>query len=158
MGRNRKPAVIRRAEGNPGKRPIPNEPVGHGRPRPPDYLNEEQKRCFAAIVKNSPPGVLCSADQPTLERAAVAWGTFRECVRSIGAVGILIKGHDNRPARHPLWIIMRGACEELERTGASLGLSPASRSRLAAPKAIDDDPLAILMRNWEEGNGAAEKH
>src|SRR5829696_5960930 len=36
MARHRKPAVIRKREGNPGKRPIPNEIAGRGKPSCPD--------------------------------------------------------------------------------------------------------------------------
>jgi len=158
MARPRKPSAIRRLEGNPGKRAIPDEPVGHGQPRVPDYLNEEQRACFAAIVKASPVGLLCSADQPTLERAAVAWAQFRECTRTIGASGLLIKGHDHRPARNPLLIVQRGAAEELERAGASLGLSPVSRTRLQAPEEVDSDPLAQLMDHWHGDRAGGRQH
>src|SRR5829696_753158 len=115
MPNPRKPAAIRRAEGNRGHRVIPREPQGSGKPSVPDYLSPEQAGCFRAILKNLPAGIICSADQPTLERAAVAWAIYRECVRTIAETGLIIKGHDERPARHPLWISMRGAAEEMER-------------------------------------------
>src|SRR3954453_18262352 len=108
MPRNRKPAALRKLEGNRGKRQIPEEMRPDGLPVPPDYLDGEQRVCFAAVVESLPPGVLCAADQPVVERMAVAWAAFRGCVRSIGATGVLIKGHDGKPARHPLWIVMRG--------------------------------------------------
>ena len=158
MGNPRKPAAIRRAEGNRGHSPIPREPQGHGKPTVPDYLSPEQVGCFKAILKNLPAGIICSADQSTLERAAVAWATYRECVRSIGRTGLIIKGHDERPARHPLWIIMRGAAEEMDRATASLGMSPLARTRLSAPDEVDDDPLSVLMQHWDARNAAEQAH
>lgn len=145
MPRPRKPAAIRKAEGNRGKRRIPDEMRPDGLPAPPDYLDAEQRVCFAAVVDSLPPGVLCAADQPAVERMAVSWAAFRTCVRSIGATGLLIKAADGKAARHPLWIVMRGACAEMEQAGSSLGLSPVARTRIAQPEKANDDPLALLL-------------
>ena len=146
MGRNRTPASIHKLEGNRSHRPIPRELEPGGKPKPPGYLTADQRACFIAATKSLPAGVLTVADQPTVERMAIAWATFRECAREIAGTGLITKGHDHRPARHPLWIIMRGACEEMERAGSSLGMSPAARTRITAPEPADlDDPLALLL-------------
>src|SRR5215204_5713507 len=63
MARHRRPAVIRKREGNPGKRPIPNEIAGRGKPRCPDHLSDDQKRCWQAVVRALPEGILTSAAQ-----------------------------------------------------------------------------------------------
>ena len=100
MGRHRKPAVIRKREGNPGKRPIPNEIAGRGKPRCPDHLSDDQKRCWQAVVRALPEGILTSADNQVLERMAVAWALHREAARLIREGAVLVKGHDSRPAKN----------------------------------------------------------
>src|SRR5215207_1274341 len=152
MGRPRKPAVVREREGNRSRTPIPREPQGHGKPAPPAYLSPEQRACFVAVVKMAPAGLLCLADQVVCERMAVSWCTFRECTRVLAKEGLVVRGHDERPARNPLLIVMRQAADELERAGAALGMSPIARTRLRAPEPQDDDPLAQLFRlnGWDE--------
>ena len=54
MARHRKPAVIRKLEANPGKRPIPNEIAGRGKPRCPDHLSGAQKRCWRPSFAHCP--------------------------------------------------------------------------------------------------------
>src|SRR5829696_1847923 len=46
MARHRKPAVIRKLEGNPGKRPIPNEIPGLGKPVIPAHLSLDEQACW----------------------------------------------------------------------------------------------------------------
>jgi hypothetical protein len=47
---------------------------------------------------------------------------------------------------------MRQAAAEMELCGSALGLTPYARTRLQAPEAGDDDPLALLLgengRSW----------
>jgi P27 family predicted phage terminase small subunit len=158
LGRTRKPAGIRALEGNRSRRVIPREIEPPGRPKPPAWLTDEQKACFVAVTKSLPAGVLTAADQAVCERMAIAWATFREATRTIAASGLLIKGHDNRPARNPLLIVQRGAAEELERAGSSLGMSPASRTKITALDRVgEEDPLAMLMEMGWGGAGAGER-
>jgi P27 family predicted phage terminase small subunit len=152
MARHRKPAVIRKREGNPGKRPIPNEIAGRGKPRCPDHLSDDQKRCWQAVVRALPEGILTSADNQVLERMAVAWALHREAARLIREGAALVKGHDSRPTKNPALTIMRQASLEMELCGTALGLTPYARTRMQAPEAEDDDPLALLLgengRSW----------
>jgi P27 family predicted phage terminase small subunit len=152
MARHRKPAVIRQLEGNRGKRPIPNEIAGRGKPRCPDDLSDDQKRCWQAVVRSVPEGILTSADNQVLERMAIAWALHREAARLIREGAVLVKGHDSRPTKNPALTIMRQASQEMELCGTALGLTPYARTRLQAPEAEDDDPLALLLgepgRSW----------
>jgi len=83
MARHRKPSVIRKREGNPGKHPIPNDIAGRGKPRCPDHRSDAQKRCWQAVVRSLPEGILTSADGQVLERMAIAWALHREAARLI---------------------------------------------------------------------------
>ena len=132
MARHRKPAVIRQLEGNPGKRPIPNEIAGCGKPRCPDDLSDDQKRCWQAVVRSVPEGILTRADNQVLERMAIAWALHREAARLIREGAVLVKGHDSRPTKNPALTIMRQASQEMELCGTALGLTPYARTRLQA--------------------------
>ena len=145
MARHRKPAVIRKREGNPGKRPIPNEIAGRGKPRCPDHLSDAEKRCWRAVVCSLPEGILTRADNQVLERMAIAWALHREAARLIREGAVLVKGHDSRPTKNPALTIMRQASLEMELCGTALGLTPYARTRLQAPEPDDDDPLALLL-------------
>ena len=76
---------------------------------------------------------------------AIAWALHREAARLIREGAVLVKGHDSRPTKNPALTIMRQASQEMELCGTALGLMPYARTRLQAPEAEDDDPLALLL-------------
>ena len=126
---------------------------GRGKPRCPDDLSDAQKRCWQAVVRSLPEGILTSADNQVLERMAIAWALHREAARLIREGAVLVKGHDSRPTKNPALTIMRQASQEMELCGTALGLTPYARTRLEAPpEPEDDDPLALLLgengRTW----------
>jgi P27 family predicted phage terminase small subunit len=157
MSNPRKPAVIRRAEGNRGHRPIPNEVRMPGKPEMPDYFGAEEKACWKFIVSAVPAGLLTRADTQCVERASVAWAMYRATSRQIASIGLLVET-DEGPRRNPLLIIRRQASEDLARATADLGLSPLARTRLVEAEPEDDDPMAILLASWGNREAADRQH
>lgn len=143
-GAPRKPAALRHAEGNRGKRPIPNEPKAHGVPVAPSFFNDEQRRLFGVLLAMVPQGIIAACDGPILEGFVISWWTHREARRQINALGLMVRG-DSGPIRNPLLGIARGALADLNSSGAALGLSPASRARMIAPGSEEDDPMTLLL-------------
>jgi hypothetical protein len=52
-----------------------------------------------------------------------------------------------------MWIVRKQATEEMERCANGLGLTPAARTRIAAPEPESDDLTALLLgdgggRSW----------
>jgi P27 family predicted phage terminase small subunit len=142
----KKPAAIRRLEGNPGKRPIPdNELAGIGYPEPPAHLTAEQLARWHAVVGSLPTGLLSMADVQVLERMAVAWATFRQACGLINQSGPLIRGQHGELVYNPLLRVRSAAAEEMQQCGLALGLSPLARTRLVAPEQQDADPLTLLL-------------
>lgn len=144
-GPPRKPALIREIEGNRSRRPIPKEPKAEGQPAMPDYLNDEQRQLWRALVAQLPKGLLAACDTAFLEAAAMSWWTFREARRQSNASGLLIRDKDGQPKPNPYLKIAKQAAADLNMFGASLGMSPAARARLVA---IDDgavDPMELLL-------------
>jgi P27 family predicted phage terminase small subunit len=146
----RKPTVIRKLEGNPGRRPIPEEIFTVGRPRVPAEFSEEERELWGAIVRSLPVTLLTGADQSVLERMAIAWARFRDCQRTIKAVGLMVKGA-YAPVRNPYIAIQKWAAEEMQACGNALGLSPVARSRITADNSADDDPLSLLLDGRRDG-------
>lgn len=142
----KKPATIRTLEGNRGKRPLPkNELAGVGRPEPPAHLTLEQRERWEDIVRSLPEALLTRADTQALERMAIAWAAFRQASIMINQSGLLTRGANNEPVRNPLLIVRNNAAAEMEACAMVLGLSPLARTRITAPEAVDDDPLAVLL-------------
>lgn len=155
MGRTRKPAKIRVAEGNRSRTPIPKEIEPGGKPIMPPHLSADEEACWQAVVRSMPPGILTAADTQVCERMSVAWSNYRQAAKIVRESSVLVRGHDAKPTKNPAFTILRQSAEEMERCGTALGLTPASRTKIAAPEAVDDDPLASLMKIWDAD--AAEK-
>ena len=130
MARHRKPAVVRKLEGNPGKRKIVDDLPGLGKPVIPAHLSLDEQACWRAVVRSLPEGILTSADTQCIERMSVAWSTYRQCAAIIREGAVLVKGHDSRPTKNPAFSVMRQAAAEMELCGSALGLSPCSGTRI----------------------------
>lgn len=145
-GRPRKPNMVRKLEGNPGKRPMRDELVGVGLPVPPEHLTAAQRERWDDIVRSLPDGLLSGADTQVLERMAVAWAAFRETSLVINQAGLITRGANGEPVRNPMLLIRNAAASEMAECAMALGLSPLARTRIAAPdSATADDPLSILL-------------
>jgi P27 family predicted phage terminase small subunit len=148
-GRAPKPGIIRRAEGNRGKRPLHDNPVGVGKPILPPMLSELELFLWHSILAAVPPGLLTSADSSILERFVTAWARYRTCHNQIASVGLLVRGAEG-PVRNPLLMVERQAAAEMHACGAALGLSPVSRARLADPHEDGEDDFAWLLGSGED--------
>ena len=149
-GRHRKPAAVREVEGNRSKRPIPDEPKGVGRPMAPEGLRPEEREVFYKTVRAMPDGIYSAADEAALEAFARYLVEYRSCCRQIAETGLLVRGADG-PEIHPLIPIRDTAARMINKLGESLGLSPVARTRLTAPDAFKDDPLALLLGGVPDG-------
>lgn len=149
-GPNRKPTEIRRAEGNRGRRPIPNTVRLPARAIAPDYLTDSQKELWRQIEKSAPAGVYTAADVPALERMVMAWDLYRRCQAEF-ATNLYAVGSMGQLTPAPAIRIMAIAAVDMHKAGGELGLSPVARTRITQPENVDDDPFALLL----EGMSAA---
>ena len=141
----KKPAAIRKLEGNPGKRPISEDMAAVGHPVVPTHLTPEQLDRWQDIVSSLPVELLTRADHQVLERMAVAWATFRQTTIAINQSGLLTRGQNGEPVRNPLLAVRKLATTEMDACGQLLGLSPLARTRLVAPEQESVDPLTVLL-------------
>jgi P27 family predicted phage terminase small subunit len=145
MGRYRKPAIVRRLEGNRSGTPIPKEIVAIGTPQPPEHLTAEQLDRWHDIVGSLPAELLTRADMQVLERMSVAWATFRETCGLINRSGFTVRGQNGEQVLNPVLRVRSAATEEMQQCGMLLGLSPLARTRLTAQEKEDADPLTVLL-------------
>lgn len=143
----RKPSKIKELEGNRGKfgrKSIPKDPQGIGRPSVPTHLNPEETKLYRHCMNSLPPEILTAADEAMLEVFAVAWARFRYANKQVGTIGLMVQSPTG-PMRNPLLIVIEKNADIIHKVGSQLGLSPAARARLATIPTANEDPLALLL-------------
>lgn len=139
MGRGRKPTPsrIRELNGNPGRRPIGEEPpVTLGIPSCPSWLSPTAKREYRRVAKElHRVGILAEIDQQILAAYASAYARWRQAEEQLQREALTI---GNR--RHPAVNVVHDALAEMKSFAAELGLTPAARVKLAKmPSEAKDD-------------------
>lgn len=132
MGRPRKPVKIKILAGNPGKRPLGEEP------EPPAFVGDApghlagiaRERWIVLSKLLGELGIFTQADTGVLEAYCTAYASFREASDELKKKGQVIKTSYG-PARNPWANAQKDAYAMMERSGSKLGLSPADRAKLA---------------------------
>ena len=130
-----KPTAVRRMQGNPGKRaynhdePIPPEEM----PDCPRHLGEtaraEWDRLAAVLFRM---GVLTTVDRAALAAYCQCYGRWAEAEEKLQTTPMLLKTSTGYVQQSPWLSIANKQLELMGRYMAELGLTPASRSRVAA--------------------------
>lgn len=164
-GRRRKPTALKKLEGNPGKRALPeNEPQPNlSRPPKPTNLSGSASKLWDYLSDELlAMKVLTTADGPALRMLCESWHTFFEARRALnqfgstfyethGPSGVLIK-------RHPAVSVMNETNRAIKGWLAEFGLTPAARTRIE--KALDDgeeDEIESFFTG-ESGQGNSLRH
>ncbi len=146
-GPPKKPTAWRRMEGNRGKRawnhaePKPPE----GTPDCPDHLSEEAKAEWHRLVDTLVGmGVITIVDRAVLAAYCQAYGRWVEAERKLQETPVLFKTPSGYVQQSPWLNIANRQMELMGRYMAEIGLTPASRSRIATIKVPQEDgPLTI---------------
>lgn len=137
-GRKPKPVEQQIAEGNPGKRALP-EPVhissGEALYEPPEHLLPDAKRFWARTIPVLDKiGMLDGVDSAALEMAATAYARFRGAQRTIADEGAFQKTARGGLKEHPAVGLERRQMEVFLRFAEQYGLTPVARTRLGLAK------------------------
>jgi len=152
-GRPPKPTNLKVLEGNPGKRPLPeNEP----KPKPippkcPSWLNREGKKMWKQLAPELDRlGLLTMVDGQAFAAACQSWGIWVECERFMKKHGRTYEytnkeGYTNLIER-PEVKIGQKALAEFRAFCSEFGLTPAARTRIEV-KLLDseEDPMEMLL-------------
>lgn len=133
-GRKPKSAEQRRAEGNPGKRPLPEPVIVAGRPDAmamPEHLPPAAAEAWDEIVPTlGRLGILDGVDKPALEAMCTQYARARQAGKVVAAQGHLARGSAGQIREHPSLGTERAAHAMFLRFAEHYALTPVSRVRL----------------------------
>ena len=144
-GRKPQPTALRRANGNPGKRawnhaePVPPE----GLPDCPPHLSELAQAEWARIAWDlHVTGVLTTVDRAALAAYCQCYGRWAEAEEKLRESPTLIRTPSGYVQQNPWLSVANKQLELMGRYMAELGITPASRSRIAIATPADAvDPV-----------------
>ena len=147
-GRKPRPVELRIIEGNPGRRPLPTPlKVASGPPEPPDHLDaialEEWHRIIAELQALN---MITRPDRAALAGYCTAYGRYVTAERRLRETGaMIIRSNNGSLAQSPWVVISNRSLELMHKYLTEFGMTPASRTRLAAvPVADDKNAFALL--------------
>ena len=146
-GRKPVPTAIKLANGNPGKRKINgHEPKPAGTlPDCPDHLSAEAKAEWQRIAASmNKIGLLTQVDRSTMAAYCQCYGRWVDAERRLAETPLILRMPSGYIQQSPWLTISNKQLELMAKYMAELGLTPASRSRLAIQ--INDRP-----KPWEYG-------
>ena len=144
MGKGRKPipAEIRKLQGNPGRRPIPEAPKSapiDGDFPPPDWMDAEAKKEWRRVVKAYDKiKLLTETDKPMLETWCVTVSQFIAAAKKLGK-----KTKDLSEIRNNR-LSLNEARTSMLALSSRFGFSPVDRLKLAIPPEKDKDENDII--------------
>ena len=143
------PSVLRKARGNPSKRPMgKREPrPAENEPRMPVYLTPSARREWRRLVPVlARMRVLTEADGHALAMLAEAWAKKVELTKRVDKIGPVIKTPSGYVQVNPLVSMIREQDQKLITLLREFGLTPAARVRLQTVDQGDkQDPLEMAL-------------
>jgi P27 family predicted phage terminase small subunit len=136
-----KSLAARQLSGNAGNRPInENEPKpAISAPPRPAFLVKEAKREWDRIVPELEAlGMISRIDLACLAGYCVAFGRWCDAERELKRHGVLVTTPNGHTQPSPYLSIANKALEQLNKLVIQLGLSPASRPKVAASPPTDN--------------------
>jgi len=152
-GRKPKPTALKRLQGNPGRRPLPeDEPQPNeltAMPRAPDFLDKEGRKFWKQIGSELIDcGILTKLDLSMFGMLCYAYESWIETHCRLEESGLIYTTPSGIERPHPLWKIGIDEGDRFLRLAKEFGLTPSSRSGLrVVPKSKPDalDNLFKLM-------------
>ena len=141
MGRQPKPAAVKKAEGNPGKRKIPQEvqPAAEA-PVCPSYFSKRAVKIWNDTTKQlEVMGLLFRADEQLLSAYVMACEDLVDSEETLQKQGRYIEDSYGNKKRHPAAVTRDKATAAIAKLGSLLGLNAISRARLALQKGKEED-------------------
>ncbi|MDB5294742.1 MAG: phage terminase, small subunit, putative, family [Phycisphaerales bacterium] len=143
-----KPTALKIAEGNPG-----HEKINRLEPRPdvaapnrPAWLTERAAAEWVRVVPELLSlGLLTRVDLAALACYCEAVSDLQGAIEMLAADGPTIDADSGYKLPHPAVAMKRAAMQAVRQFAAEFGLSPAARSRVAAPPPAKANPLAAFQ-------------
>lgn len=147
-GRKPKPTALKRAQGNPGKRKLHDEPcIASDIPDCPSHLTPFARQEWARIsILLHTAGVLKVTDRAALAAYCQSWGDWcdaRVALSKISAHSMRSKAGLERWKLY--WRVANAAADQMRRWAVELGLTPSARARVKAEPPAREMSLAELL-------------
>lgn len=150
-GRKPRPTALRRRNGNPGKRGHnPAEPgAPDALPRCPDHLSAAAKKEWRRLATPlHRMGVLTVTDRAALAAYCQCWARWVEAELRLAETPLLLKTPSGYVQQSPWLSVSNKQRDLMGRYMAELGLTPASRTRVAMNQgAGSEDKVRIVVIN-----------
>ncbi|HDR1156746.1 TPA: phage terminase small subunit P27 family [Pasteurella multocida] len=150
-GRKPKPTVVKKRQGNPGKRKLNDSEPAFSElsvdTPPPDDLNNDGAIMWQFVLKElCPQGIILKTDLETVANYCIAYQNRKQANADIEKYGSIIET-DSGLKRNPAYTTLKEATADMAKFGSLLGLDPSSRSRLVG-KADNQpaNPFAELLQ------------
>jgi len=150
-----KPTVLKKLEGNPGKRPLnENEPepvkADSKDLKPPIWLMEEAKKEWARVVPElARLNLFTKLDRSALIGYCQSWARYVEAENYLNDHATAFKTDKGYIAQVPQVSIAQKYLKICQSFMTEFGFTPSARGKMQLPSEKDDDP----MENWFSQKG-----
>lgn len=156
MPQHNTPLAIRRAEGNPGQRPIPeNEPqADRGIPTMPPFMSQRAQGVWNELAPLLLElGTLTVVDGVALEALCNQIVYLREAQHSIDTEGILVTTQHG-PRKNPACNVANESLKQVRSLLGEFGLTPAARARIPSTNPAHGN----LLEQWLADDARTERN
>lgn len=130
---NKKPTNLKILEGNPGKRPLPENEIKPKEvlPKCPVWLNKEAKKKFKQLSKIFYTlGLLTEIDIDMLVMYCQDYAIYKECQIKIKNEGLFVKDKDYNLRKNKYLMILNQVAPRMVTYMSKFGMSPSDRAGL----------------------------
>ena len=148
-GRPPKPTKLKMLQGNPGRRPLPeNEPQPTvAIPTRPGWLSVEAKHEWRRLAPELERlELLTLVDRGAFAAYCQSWGLYVDAVKDLlenGTIFVTAKGYQSPRPSVGMMVKMLSA---MSRFGGKFGLSPSDRAKIDLPKPAKGDEFSEFLR------------
>lgn len=151
-GPKTKPTKMKLIEGNPGRRPLPeNEPeptVSSDVPAPPEFLSDSAKEEWLDISeKLHRLGLLTEIDNSALALYCQAFGEFVDAQSGIERDGLVLFTDKGNQVQNPMVGVSHRAMELCHKFLVEFGMTPSSRTKVKVTKHEKKSKFTGLISN-----------
>lgn len=146
-GRKPKPNAVKKAEGNPGKRPLNDDapPPDLKKPACPKQLNKEARKEWRRITKLlAEKGLIDQVQRSAISRYCQLWAEWLHAVTKVEEEGAVIFTDKGNAVQSPYISIAHTAAKLLAALEAEFGLTPSSSTRVKGVTQKPGDKLKLF--------------
>ena len=150
MARPAKTPAIKELAGNPGTRPIPEEPSfpKDEIPKCPTHLKGEARREWKRVsVELYEAGLLAKVDRAALAIYCKSWERWVKAEKELNEQELVLTSKEGGKYHNPWLSVANKAMADIEKYMSKFGMTPASRKNVTPTQSKDKDPYEEWMEN-----------